>query len=204
MIRGRRGIAALAAGAVATAGLAAGAYAATSGGGGDTAGDLAAAINERAGTQITADDVEGAYLDLLSQRLDQAVADGTLTREQADEMLQRAKDAPGLPGGGFGFGGRGGPGGPGGPHGQVLDDVADLIGLTEAQIREKLEDGDTLTQIAKAEGVTRAKLIATLRAALKEEGVPAARTAELAKHIADDTRPERGERHRGGPPGMRP
>ncbi|MGD9573547.1 MAG: hypothetical protein AB7V62_16840 [Thermoleophilia bacterium] len=202
MIRGRRGIAALAAGAVATAGLAAGAYAATSGGGGDTAEDLAAAINERAGTQITADDVEGAYLDLLSQRLDEAVAAGKLTRERADEMLERAKDGPGIPGAGFGFGGPGGPGH--GPHGQVMDEVADLLGITEAQIRERLQDGKTLTQVAKAEGVTRAKLIATLRTALKAEGVPAARTAALAAHIADDTRPERGERFRGGPPGMRP
>jgi cytosine/adenosine deaminase-related metal-dependent hydrolase len=192
---GRGRIAVLAAGAVATAGIAGGAVAATSGGG-DEASDLAAAINERAGTQITADDVEGAYLDLLEERLDEAVTAGRLTREQADEMLARAKDAPGLPG----LGGHGGPGMSrgGGPHGAVLDEVATKLKLTEAQIRQRLENGSTLTKIAKAQGVSRAELITTIRAALKADGVPAARTAELAAHIADDTRPEPGE-HRRGP-----
>ncbi len=197
MTGGRRRIALIAAGAVATAGLAAGAVAATNGGG-DGAGDLAAAINERAGTQITADDVEGAYLDLLSERLDEAVAAGRLTREQADEMLERAKDAPGLPGLGPGPGHMMGPGGPG-PHGAVLDEVATRLGLTEAQIRQRLDKGRTLTQIAKAEGVTRAQLVATIRAALTDEGVPADRVAELATHIADDTRPEGGPRGHRGP-----
>lgn len=198
MIGGRKRIALLAAGAVATAGIAGGAVAATGGGGG-AAEDLAAAINERAGTQITADQVEGAYIDLLSKRLDEAVAAGRLTRTQADEMLERAKDAPGLPR----LGGPGmGRGRHGGPRAEVLDDVAKKIGMTEAQIRTRLEAGKTLAQIAKAEGVSRADLIATIRAALKAEGVPAARIAELAKHIADDTRPERGPGRHG--PGGRP
>lgn len=64
-------------------------------------------------------------------------------------------------------------------------------------------DGQTLTQIAKAEGVTRAQLIATIRAALRAEGVPAARTAALAAHIADHTRPEGGPGGH-GPRGARP
>ncbi|WP_217921201.1 hypothetical protein [Miltoncostaea oceani] len=200
MTMGRRTkIAILAAGAVASAGIAGGAVAATSGGG-DQASDLAEAINERAGTQITADDVTGAYQDLLKERLDEAVAAGRITQAQADEMLERAKDAPGLPG----FGGHGpgmGRGGPGGPHGAVLDEVAAKLKLTEAQIRTKLEAGSTLTRIAKAQGVARAELIATIRAALTADGVPAARTAELAAHIADDTRPEPGEH---GPRGLRP
>jgi hypothetical protein len=196
MTGGRRRIAIIAAGAVATAGLTAGAVAATSGGG-DEAADLAGAINERAGTQITADDVEGAYLDLLSERLDEEVAAGRLTRERADAMLERAEDAPGLPGLGHGprHMGRGGPG----PHGAVLDDVATRLGLTEAQVRRRLGTGRSLAQIADAEGVTRAQLIATIRAALTGAGVPAERAADLAAHIADHTRPEGGLRGHRGP-----
>ena len=184
MTFGRRKIAALAAGAVAVAGISAGAVAAT-GGSGDEASDLAAAINERAGTSITADQVEGALQDLLQERLDEAVAAGRITQAQADEMLKRAQDAPGL---GLGFGGRhGGPGGPGfGARGEVMDKVAATLKLTEEQLHTRLHSGKTLAAIAKAQGVSRADLIATITAALKAEGVPAARVADLAKHIADD------------------
>jgi hypothetical protein len=193
---GRRKIAALAAGAVAAAGIAGGAVAATSGST-DQAGDLAAAINKRAGTSITADDVTGAYQDLLKARLDADVAAGKLTQEHADQILERAKTAPGLPG-------LGGPG-PGfgrhviGPHGAVLDEVAKKLKLTEEQIRTRLRNGKTLTAIAKAQGVSRADLLATITAALKADGVPAARVDELAAHIADDTGPPKGGPGRGGP-----
>lgn len=196
MTFGRRKIAALAAGAVAAAGIAGGAVAATNGSA-DQAGDLAAAINKQAGTSITADDVTGAYQDLLKTRLDAGVAAGRLTREQADQMLERAGSAPGLPGlGGPGFGrGRGG-----GPHAAVLDDVARKLELTEEQLRARLCAGRTLTAIATAQGVSRAELLATITSALKADGVPAARIDELAAHIADDARPEGGP-GRGGPGG---
>ena len=196
MTFGRRKIAALAAGAVAAAGIAGGAVAATSGSN-DQAGDLAAAINKRAGTSITADDVTGAYQDLLKARLDADVAAGKLTQAQADQILERAKNAPGLPG----FGGPGHRDGHG-PHGAVLDDVAKKLKLTEEQLRTRLHDGTTLTAIAKAQGVSRADLLATISSALKADGVPAARVAALAAHIADDTGPKGGPDH--GGPGREP
>lgn len=187
---GRRKVMIVAAGAVGAAGLAAGAVAATSGSS-DGAGDLAAAINNRAGTSITADDVTGAYQDVLKAHLAEAVAAGRITQARADEMLKRAQSGPGIPL-------LGGPGGRDhhGPHADVLGPVAKKLGLTEAQIRTRLEAGSTLTKIAKAEGVSRADLIAVISAALKADGVPAARVADLAAHIADDTRPGPGERHR--------
>ncbi len=184
----------VAASAIGAAGLAAGAVAATSGSS-DDAGDLAAAINKRAGTSITANQVTGAYQDVLKKHLAEAVAAGKITQAQADQMLTRAQSAPGIPL----LRGPGGPGGRGhhGPRADVLGPVAKKLGLTKAQIRTKLEAGSTLAKIAKAEGVSRADLIATLTAALKADGVPADRVADLAAHIADDTRPEPGERHRG-------
>lgn len=198
---GRRRIAALTAGLVGIAALAAGAVAATSGSS-DPAGDLAAAINTRAGTSITAADVTGAYLDVLKARLDEAVAAGSITQAQADEMLQRAKDDPGIPGG-FGFGGRDHDG-PGHVHADILAPVAKSLSLSEAQLRTKLEAGATLAAVAKTQGVSRADLIATISAALKTAGVPAARIADLAVDIADDTHPGHGPggRHGGpwGPP----
>lgn len=196
----RRRIALATAGVLATAAVGAGAVTAATGGGGDPAADLADAINARAGTSITADDVTAAYRDLLEERLDEAVAAGRLTRDEADEMLERAQARPVPPG----FGHAGGPGhGRGGPHAEVLDAVAAKLGLTEDQIREKLWAGSTLAAVAEAQGVTRAQLVATIRAALTADGVPAAHAAEIAAHIADGRGPERGERRFRGP-GPRP
>ena len=194
MTFGRRKIVAVAIGVIGAAGLATGAVAATSGSS-DDAGDLASAINKRAGTAITADEVTGAYQDVLKANLAEAVTAGTITQEQADRMLQRAQSAPGLPP--LGMHGRG-PGGHG-PRADVLAPVAKKLKLTEAQLRTKLEAGTTLTAIAKAQGVSRADLIATITATLKAEGVPAARIADLAAHIADDPRRGGMGRHGHGP-----
>jgi hypothetical protein len=197
-MRGRTKLAAAAAGVVAAAGAATGVVAAAGNGSGDRAADLAAAINKRAGTSITADDITGAYQDLLKARLDAAVAAGRLTQAQADDMLARAKNAP-L--GGPGFGGPGfeprWPGGPGGPRAEVLAPVSTLLKLSEDQLRTKLRSGSTLAQIAKAQGVTRADLVAAIAKALKtaDPDLTDARATALAGRIAD------GEGPRGGPPG---
>ena len=84
-------------------------------------------------------------------RIDAAVADGRLTKQQGDELKQRIEsdDFPLLGPPGFGHG----PGGPGGPHGFVhgLDAAASYLGLTEDQLHSRLESGKTLAEIAKAQ-----------------------------------------------------
>jgi hypothetical protein len=94
------------------------------------------------------DALEQAY----SARIDAAVAAGELTEEQADALKARiqAGDVP-LVGGplfghhGPGFGGHHGPGLGG------LDAAASYLGLTEAELHEQLESGQTLAQIAAAQ-----------------------------------------------------
>ena len=198
-MRGRTKLAAATVGVIAAAGAATGVVAASGNGSGDPAADLAAAINKRAGTSITAADISGAYQDLLKARLDAAVAAGKLTQAQADDMLARAKDAP-L--GGPGFGGPGfGPGGPGHvERAELLAPVAGLLKLSEDQLRTKLRSGDTLAQIAKAQGVSRADLIAAITKALKaaDTDLTDARAAAIAGRIADGKGPRGGRR--GGPP----
>ncbi len=195
-MRGRTKLAAAAVGVVAAAGAATGVVAAAGNSSGDRAADLAAAINKRAGTSITADDVTGAYQDLLKARLDAEVAAGRLTQEQADDMLARAKDAP-LGGPVFG-----GPGfrGPGGPRAEVLAPVRTLLKLSEEQLRAKLHSGSTLAEIAKAQGVTRADLVAAIAKALKtaDPDLTDARASAIAGRIADGEGPRGG--HRVGPP----
>lgn len=184
MISGRRKIAVVAAGAVGAAGLAAGAIAATSGTSND-ANDLAAAINKRAGTDITGADVQGAYLDVLKSHLADAVKAGKITQDQADAILKRAQSAPGLVP--LGPGGRGFDGDHHGPRVEVLAPVATWLGMTEDQLRTRLQKGDTLTEIAKDKGKTRDELITELKDVLTKAGVPAAQVADMAAHIADDS-----------------
>jgi hypothetical protein len=81
-------------------------------------------------------------------RIDAAVAAGRLTKEQGDELKQRIEsgDFPLVGPPGFGRG-------PGGPHGFAhgLDAAATYLGLTEAQLHNRLESGKTLAEIAKAQ-----------------------------------------------------
>jgi hypothetical protein len=88
----------------------------------------------------------------LEDRVDAAVADGRLTKEQGAELKKRIEsgDFPLFagPGRGFGFGPRFGA-----PHAFMhgLDAAAKYLGLTEAQLRTQLKSGKSLAQIAKAQ-----------------------------------------------------
>jgi polyhydroxyalkanoate synthesis regulator phasin len=82
-------------------------------------------------------------------RIDAAVADGRLTKQQGAELKQRIEsgDFPLVGPPGFGHV-------PGGPHELLhgLDAAASYLGLTEDQLRSRLESGKTLAEIAKAQG----------------------------------------------------
>lgn len=150
---------ALAVGAMTVVGAGAGAVAATQGGD-DPGNGLAGAINERAGTNLTGD------------------------------QIQSAQNAPdGLPM--FGRPGRhhGGPG----ARAEIMAPVAELLKLDEAALRDRLEGGDTLAQVAADQGVSKADLVAGIAVALKA-AKPAdapertdAEITEMATRIAEDS-----------------
>lgn len=110
------------------------------------------------------------------------VTDKTLTQAQADKVATTlAEKLPrGGPGGHGGHGkhdGRGhGPGGRG--LGAGLDAAATAIGITGAELRTQLAAGKTLAQVAEANGVAKADLVAAL--------VKAAET-RLAQAVTDGT-----------------
>ena len=90
------------------------------------------------------DAVKAAAVD----QVDAALKEGRITKAQADELKARIEsgDVP-LLGHGFGL------------HGHMgvlgfdkLSAAADYLGLTEAQLREKLAAGQSLADVAKAEG----------------------------------------------------
>lgn len=126
-------------------------------------------------------DLQSAVQGAVSDQLDKAVADGRLTRQQADAMKQRLKDAGGLPL--FGGGPRGGSLHRGrlGPGGGLLfggpDAAAKYLGLDAAALRDKLASGKSLADVAKDQG----KDVAGLEQAL----VDAARS-RLDQAVADN------------------
>jgi hypothetical protein len=87
----------------------------------------------------------------------QGVTDGVLTQEQADTMNERLETwqpgQGGLPfGKGFGHGHGHGLGMLGGSA--MLDAAADALGLTTAELMTELQSGQTLADIADAQGVS--------------------------------------------------
>lgn len=107
---------------------------------------------------ISSDKLEDATRAAAIDQVDQALADGRITQEQADEMKSRIEsgEAPLFLGPGvLGFR-HGGPGHEGRGHhllfGDKLSSAAEFLGLTEAELREQLRDGKTLAQVAEAEG----------------------------------------------------
>ncbi len=116
-----------------------------------------AAVAKKLG--VTQQKLEDAYKAAALERLDAAVKDGRLSQEQADALRQRIESGdslgPGLFLGPRGFGGFGhhGFGPPGfGPLGGKLDAAAQYLGLTVSELATKLQSGQSLADVAKAEG----------------------------------------------------
>ena len=102
---------------------------------------------------VSREKLESALSGAFSDRLDAAVKQGRLTRKQADAIKRRVKERGGPP--------IGGPllGGPGrfhhkfgGPLRAGLGAAAKYLGLTRAQLRERLASGKSLAQVAKDRG----------------------------------------------------
>ena len=109
---------------------------------------------------VSSDELTAAMLAEMEERLDEAVAEGRIDADKAEERLANAEEhideainrEPGERGegkGGFGHHGRG-------QH-QVLQglrDVADELGLSTEDIREAMADGATMAEAAEAQGVS--------------------------------------------------
>jgi hypothetical protein len=135
---------------------------------------------------VTRDQLDAAVKAAAEARIDAAVADGRLTKEQGEAAKRRlAAGAPLLGPGPLGRGVHGHPGkfGHGGP-GAGFDGAAEYLGLTEAQLRERLRDGQSLAEIARAENKSvdglKAKIKTGITAKL-DEAVKAGRLTEAQK-----------------------
>jgi hypothetical protein len=112
---------------------------------------------------ISSEELEDATKAAAVEQVDQALEDGRITQERADELKERIEsgEAPLFLGPGmFGFrhGGPGGPeGGFGGPghhffFGDKLGSAAEYLGLSEDELHEQLRNGKSLADVAEAEG----------------------------------------------------
>lgn len=172
---------------MAAAGLAAGLVAGTgagfllsiagsAGAAGSTTAALTAATDDDTTTDDTTTDTDRAAerTARLAEVLQPLVDDGTLTQAQLDAVVTALGDAGPI------GGGHGGPGG----RGAHLDVVATTLGLTEAEVRDAISNGQTLAQLAEANGSTGQALIdvlvAEVKAHLDEEVAAGEHTQEEA------------------------
>jgi len=138
-------------------------------------------------------ELSAALKKALSNRVDQAVKDGRLTRAEGDALKARINSGQfplfGVPRGpGFGFRhfgpGRGQFGFFG--HKHVLSTAAAYLGLTQAQLRTQLNSGKSLAQIAKDRDKSVDGLIDKLVDAKKERIEAAVKDGRLTRAQANE------------------
>ena len=172
-----------------------------------------AVIDDAAGRLgVTPSQLSNALKQAYENRIDAAVAAGSITKAQGDAMKQRieSEDYPLL--GGPGFGHHGGPGGHGFPH---LDAAAAYLGLSATELQTQLQSGKTLAEVATAQGKTVDGLVSALVADEKKELDAAVAAGRLTQAQSDQllanakqrftdfvngTMPEGGPHHGFGPP----
>ena len=141
---------------------------------------------------VAPDALSGALKQALKNRVDEAVEAGRLTEEQAQELKERidSDEYPLL----FGRGGHRGLGFGHHAHFEIIGAAASYLGMTEAELREALQDS-TLAEIAKEKGKTVPGLVKALATAQEkriDEALAGGRITEeqaselkarLAEHI---------------------
>ncbi len=122
---------------------------------------------------ISEEEFEAAVDEARTELIDEAVAEGRLTEEQAERLQER----------GFPFaGGRMGHG-----RGQVKDAAAEVLGMTQADLTEQLQVGNSLADVAEAQGMSvedfKAALLNQLQALLDSDVADGTLTQEQADKI---------------------
>lgn len=114
-----------------------------------------------------------------------AVAEGKLTQEQADALLERIESGEEIP---FGLGMHGLGHGPGmhGMRGFGPMGIADTLGITPEALRDALESGQTLQQVIEANGKTVAQVVDAAVAEHSTRLAEAVAAGDLTQAEADE------------------
>jgi hypothetical protein len=140
---------------------------------------------------ITVEDYETAVDTAQGQVLDEAVAEGWLTQEQAEKMQERMNQAPGPHpmGKGF-FGGRGARG----MRGDSLISVAaDELGMELSDLTAELQEGKSIAEVAGEQGVDPqtiadaylAQVAESLADAVENERISQVQADSMLEHITE-------------------
>jgi polyhydroxyalkanoate synthesis regulator phasin len=138
---------------------------------------------------VTPERLTNALKTAMKNRVDEAVEDGRLTQDEGNR-LKRAIDEGDVPMLGPAFGFRGGPGfekrhfGP--HHFGHLEAAAEYLGMTEAALREALQDGKTLAQVARDRNKSVDGLIDALVARKRERINDAVEDGDLTRAQANE------------------
>ncbi len=137
-------------------------------------------------------ELDAAIKDARTDQIDEAVANGDLTQEQADNLKERIQnmpaDAPFFPGGPRpGFRGGHGAFGPGPIGMHAGEQLAEFLGITVEQLKDELtEDGATLASVAEAHGKSRDELKAFIRDEAETRLNEAVTNGKLTQEQADE------------------
>jgi hypothetical protein len=142
---------------------------------------------------ISSQKLEDATKAAAIDQVDAALKDGKITQAQADAFKQRIESGDFPPFFGPFLGPKLAPGfghfhgGPPFLFGEKLSAAADYLGLTEAELRTKLNSGQTLAEIAKAQGKSEDGLKQTLLDETKSKLDQLVEDGELTQDEADAT-----------------
>lgn len=153
---------------------------------------------------VTQEDVQAAVLAVVEEAVETAVADGSITQEQADQILARAAE------GGFKFGRGGGKRG-GHGFGEIFGDLdrqailADALGITVEELEAYHADGLRLSEIAEEVSVDLADVEEAIKSAMTDAINQAVEDGTITQEQADQLleRVEEGKFGRGGHRGPR-
>lgn len=137
---------------------------------------------------VSRDALDSALTDTALEMVDKAVADGKITQDEADNIKERINSSEFPPFGfklGFGHGFE--MGFDRGFHiGVKLDDLANFLGVDIATIHEGMKNGQSLGQIAEANGKSRDELKAHLTSNVEEKLSQAVTDGNITQAQADE------------------
>ena len=134
---------------------------------------------------VTQEDVHATVQAAVEDAVNTAVSEGTITQEEADQLLERAAE------GGFGRGHRGGHRGGNGLGAEIFGDidrkavVAEALGITTEELEAYHEDSLRLPEIAEELGVDVADVEAAMREVVEEAVNQAVEDGTITQEQAD-------------------
>jgi hypothetical protein len=149
---------------------------------------LSESIIELAEAQgMSVEDLVDALIAPMIERIQQAVEDGNITQEEGDERIAQMEEhlLEALESGSF-F--RSGPGrGRGGRRGGMQPEIlAEALDMTVEELQEALADGQTVAELAEAQGVALEDLVDALMAPMLERIQQAVDEGRITQEEADE------------------